>query len=655
MPPHPDSSTQTDRPLGWWVRGHRVHNLNHFGITQMNATRGRSRDRHGKRAGSPGCLSREEKEKRKADTFPTEQMKMLMDNLWARRNKYGNQHPNFWAMAPQISHKYRPSFHQVSKFDWEDINRNPYPGWKLAAAHTPSGWKMGVMTDAEFTKWDSQPQNRWAQDRKEAQQKAATTAARVQTKTEESSSEDETEDGGGNPTSHAHSVALHRWKIFIDATCKALTIYLRPEEQIELLKSHFDVSSLRAHRTDVVALLEDITQCRRMQQTFDYLNNIDDDVLVQNIDWEAKELHGCIYRIFKDIIKIKQCQYKNYAQKHGLPNPETTGSQTWADMSEDVSDYSDDSQQPETSAGDWARCSLMDLQSLHELQISRNKLNPETRQIYGTIGCAQNYIDLKFLNNCLPDHYPERVTRTTPFMVAPISEFNENTPTIFLLTSTNPFTVAQFIQTHDDLTDSGLRVIPLLGLDGEKVSLMKKNAWRRAFISWGQNGFPDAISHIRKYTESPADNETFWWLFAEDSCKIIKYESQGTLLSLIRQAIYRAPKGIEILQLGYRKLTGKKLAKSLNLETMERHGPERSRKILRVMGQKLFAATTRGVELLHRRLLEGPVDYFDTCMHELTLAGKVQRSEFPLAGSRAHYSLVNGGQMLAEEIPGRND
>ena len=70
---------------------------------------------------------------------------------------------------------------------------------------------------------------------------------------------------------------------------------------------------------------------------------------------------------------------------------------------------------------------------------------------------------------------------------------------------------------------------------------------------------------------------------------------------------------------------------------------------------ELFAATTKGVELLHRRLLEGPVDFFDTCMHELTLAGKVQRSEFPLAGSRAHYSLVNGGQMLAEEIPGRND
>ena len=199
-------------------------------------------------------------------------------------------------------------------------------------------------------------------------------------------------------------------------------------------------------------------------------------------------------------------------------------------------------------------------------------------------------------------------------------------------------------------------MIPLLGIDGERVPLMRKNVWRRAFISWGQNGFPDAINHIRKSTDKPADNETFWWLFAEDSCKPITYGKQGALLSLIRQAIARAPKGVEILQLGYRKLTGLKLAQRLDLDTMKRgQNPENARKVMRVMGQKLFAATTNGVELLHRRLLWGPVDYFDTCMHELTLAGKVLRSEFPLAGSREHYSLVNGGKILAEEIPERRN
>ena len=65
MPPHPDLSTQADKPLGWWVHGHRVHNLTHFGITQENATRGRSRDRHARLPDTPAYFSKEEKEKKK--------------------------------------------------------------------------------------------------------------------------------------------------------------------------------------------------------------------------------------------------------------------------------------------------------------------------------------------------------------------------------------------------------------------------------------------------------------------------------------------------------------------------------------------------------------------------------------------------------------
>ena len=81
------------------------------------------------------------------------------------------------------------------------------------------------------------------------------------------------------------------------------------------------------------------------------------------------------------------------------------------------------------------------------------------------------------------------------------------------------------------------------------------------------------------------------------------------------------------------------------------NNPAKTEKVMRVMGQKLFIATSRGVDLLHQRLLCGPVDYFDTCMHELTRAGKAMRSEFPLAGSREHYSLVDGGKIIGEEMP----
>ena len=53
---------------------------------------------------------------------------------------------------------------------------------------------------------------------------------------------------------------------------------------------------------------------------------------------------------------------------------------------------------------------------------------------------------------------------------------------------------------------------------------------------------------------------------------------------------------------------------------------------------------------LHDRL---PGSGFKDSQLESLPAGKVLRSECPLAGSREHYSLVNGGKILAEEIPER--
>ena len=683
MPLPPNISNQADRPLGWWIRGHREHNFHHFGITQENATRGRTRGGLGRgretpqqeqsRLENPNLageipfhLSREDKEKRKQDTFPTEQMKCLMDSLWEKRNKWGKQHPNFWAMAPQISFKYRPSYHQVDKYNWEDTDRNPYPGWKLAVGHTPSGWKVGIMTDAEYTEWNKQPQSKAAQERKKELQTAATAAALAKTIAEEASLEEE-QDPQNTIDISPHKVALHRWSIFTKAACVELAKHFQPNE-LEEIKGFFEASSFRTHRTDLDALTEDITQCQHLREMLDFHN--DETTDEQKIDWKTKQTKDCLRTVFDDVLNIKRHQYKTQARKTGSPElpanlriSARNRPQIWADLSDESSDYSEDSQQPETSASIRARHSLAEIQCLQELRTSHRHLDRETAKIHKEIGCAQYYTDPKFLHRCLPSCYSESTTQETPYMAVPIikgTHVNSSThaPTIFLLTSTNPSTQIQFTQTHEDLTNAGLTVIPLLGIDGEKVPLMKKNVWRRAFISWGQNGFPDAINHIRTSTTESSDNGTFWWIFAEDSCKLITYVNQDTLethfLSLIQQAIAKAPDGVEILQLGYRKLTGKKLAQHLHLDTMRRDkNPEKARKVMRVMGQKLFTATTNGVELLHRRLLWGPVDYFDTCMHELTLAGKAMRSEFPLAGSREHYSLVNGGKILVEEIPER--
>ena len=166
---------------------------------------------------------------------------------------------------------------------------------------------------------------------------------------------------------------------------------------------------------------------------------------------------------------------------------------------------------------------------------------------------------------------------------------------------------------------------------------------------------PTGKKHINASTIKSPSDESLWWAFAEDSCKLITYETQATyethFLSLIMQSIALAPPNIEIIQLGYRKLTGKKPAAALHLDTVRRDDKAKPEKVMRVMGQKSFVATSKGVDLLHKRLLCGPIDYFDTCMHELTRASVAMRTEIPLAGSREHYSLVSGGTITSEEMP----
>ena len=224
--------------------------------------------------------------------------------------------------------------------------------------------------------------------------------------------------------------------------------------------------------------------------------------------------------------------------------------------------------------------------------MAKHHLDAETYRFHKEIGCPQRYADPDFLHKCLPSHYPRGIAQGTlnkaiPFIKGEHTHSGGHAPTIFLLTSTNPSTQTQFTQTHDDLTAAGMTVIPLLGLDGERVPIMQRNTWRRAFISWGHNGFPEAKRHIHASTIESPDDGTLWWAFAEDSCKLITYESQETLethfLSLVKQSIAKAPPGIEILQLGYRKLTGKKPAQFLHLDTMRRDNiPEKNKKVMRV-------------------------------------------------------------------------
>ena len=44
-------------------------------------------------------------------------------------------------------------------------------------------------------------------------------------------------------------------------------------------------------------------------------------------------------------------------------------------------------------------------------------------------------------------------------------------------------------------------------------------------------------------------------------------------------------------------------------------------------------------------------EYFDTSMCQLIRANVAIRDDRPMAGSRAHYSLVDGGKWQDEEMP----
>ena len=185
----------------------------------------------------------------------------------------------------------------------------------------------------------------------------------------------------------------------------------------------------------------------------------------------------------------------------------------------------------------------------------------------------------------------------------------------------------------------------MLGIDGEEVPCMAK-AWRRAQTAWALKGFPFIQKCISK-TASNSEQQD-WFIIAEDSAKLFPQASIEAIQSRLRNI----PRGVEILQTGYRRCAEKmKPMQLLDLSTMRYKKEEHKCKITKIIGQKLFIATRIGIRLLHHRLLKGKQEYFDTSMCELIRANMAIRDERPMAGSRGHYSLVDGGKWQAEEMP----
>ena len=176
-----------------------------------------------------------------------------------------------------------------------------------------------------------------------------------------------------------------------------------------------------------------------------------------------------------------------------------------------------------------------------------------------------------------------------------------------------------------------------------------KTAWRRAQMAWALKGFPFILKCI--YRTASSNEQRDWFIIAEDSAKLFPQASIDEIQSRLRNL----PQGVEILQTGYRRVADKRKAmKLLDLSTMLFKKEEKEHRITKNIGQKLFIATRVGIKYLHQRLLKGKQDFFDTSMGELIRANVAIRDPRPLAGSRMHYSLVDGGKWQAEEMPGKD-
>ena len=69
------------------------------------------------------------------------------------------------------------------------------------------------------------------------------------------------------------------------------------------------------------------------------------------------------------------------------------------------------------------------------------------------------------------------------------------------------------------------------------------------------------------------------------------------------------------------------------------------------LASRTRGGTRRGADLLGQRLLQGEMGYVDLCVAQLIGMNVGIRDSRPLAGSRKHFSLVDGGQMQNEEMP----
>ena len=109
-----------------------------------------------------------------------------------------------------------------------------------------------------------------------------------------------------------------------------------------------------------------------------------------------------------------------------------------------------------------------------------------------------------------------------------------------------------------------------------------QQAWRRAQMAWAYRGFPfaDKCVNMTPPIEGVQQGKE-WFLFAEDSARLFQTAS----IAQMQHRLNGHPDEVEIIQVGYRRTTGRQAMKLLDLVAMEVMKEDKCRKIIKTVGQ----------------------------------------------------------------------
>jgi hypothetical protein len=231
---------------------------------------------------------------------------------------------------------------------------------------------------------------------------------------------------------------------------------------------------------------------------------------------------------------------------------------------------------------------------------------------------------------------------------------DEGAPHVFVLSSNNPNCQDQLHRARDDISRMGAQPVILRGFDKESKGVQNALgnllvAGGGAHIAWFALGFPMILDIIQRSDRDFTSQDFF--ILAEDSVHIYK----RTTIEVLRQRCRALKKEQGGIHMGYRCKTTN--SKHVRLVNSEGEHLDHTVKMRTLIGSKLICVNYPTLLAVWRCLCS--TDYartfYDEHWKSFYASGFLAIAEPALAGSRRHYSLVDGSRFKArwqeEQLP----